>query len=72
MYSALPVSAASSTPTQRVSRGPRPQVDDHVEDRAPSATDKLSLSMRSCLEMHAAQGAGSVVERQVALGRVGC
>ena len=45
----------------------RAHVDDDVDDRAPDAADQLGLRMRGDLEVHAAQRAGPVVERQVAL-----
>ena len=51
-----------------VGRRRGPQVDDHVEQRAARAPDDLGLGVRGALEVHAAQGAALVIERQVALG----
>ena len=66
--SAAPLSALSSTPNQRRQRRRvRPQVDDHVEDRAARAAHELGLAVRLGLEVHAAQRPGARVERHVAL-----
>ena len=46
----------------------RTHVDDDVDDGTAGAADQLGLRVGSHLEVHAAKGAGPVVERHVALG----